>query len=91
MNEGNFNEMINNKFGTFVIENSLELINKINKEFFININKCDDNSSNSNSMSDDDDKISYEEFSELKNKIYSIIQNNPVAKEKKKIIKLIKV
>ena len=91
LNEGNFNEMINNKFGTFVIENSLELINKINKEFFININKCDDNSSNSNSMSDDDDKISYEEFSELKNKIYSIIQNNPVAKEKKKIIKLIKV
>ncbi len=91
LNEENFNEMINNKFGTFVIENSLEIINKINKEFFNNINKCDDNSSNSNSMSDDDDKKSFEEFSELKKKIYSVIQNNAVAKEKKKIIKLIKI
>jgi hypothetical protein len=42
-------------------------------------------------MSDEDDKISFEEFSELKNKIYSVIQNNAVAKEKKKIIKLIKI
>ena len=92
LNEDNFNEMIKNKFATYVIENSLELINKIDKESFIDSNKDEDNSSsNNNSLSGDyNDKISFDEFNQLKNKIYSVIQNNPIAKEKKKIMKLIK-
>ena len=91
MDENNFNKMINNKFGTYVIENSLELINKMNKNFFINSNKEDDSNSNSNSLSDDDEQITFEEFIKLKNKIYSVVQNNSIAKEKKKIVKLIKI
>ena len=91
LNESNFNELINNKFGTYVIENSLEIINKMNKDFFINSNKEDDNNSNSNSLSDDDEQINFDEFIQLKNKIYSVVQNNSIAKEKKKIAKLIKV
>ena len=90
MDENNFNKMINNKFGTYVIENSLELINKMNKDYFINSNKEDDSNSNSNSLSDDDEQITFEEFIKLKNKIYSVVQNNSIAKEKKKIVKLIK-
>ena len=92
LNEDNFNEMIKNKFATYVIENSLELINKIDKESFVDSNKDEDNSSsNNNSLSGDyNDKISFDEFNQLKNKIYSVIQNNPIAKEKKKIMKLIK-
>ena len=91
LDENNFNKMINNKFGTYVIENSLELINKMNKDFFINSNKEDDSNSNSNSLSDDDEQITFEEFIKLKNKIYSVVQNNSIAKEKKKIVKLIKI
>ena len=92
LNEDNFNEMIKNKFATYVIENSLELINKIDKDSFFDYNKDEDNSSsNNNSLSGDyNDKISFDEFNQLKNKIYSVIQNNPIAKEKKKIMKLIK-
>ena len=92
LNEDNFNEMIKNKFATYVIENSLELINKIDKESFVDSNKDEDNSSsNNNSLSGDyNDKISFDEFNQLKNKIYSVIQNNPIAKDKKKIMKLIK-
>ena len=91
IDEGNFDEMIKNKYATYVIENSLSLINKIDLEFFNNIYKDDDNNSNNSLSDDNNDKISFEEFNQLKNKIYSIILNNPIAKEKKKLMKLIKV
>ena len=90
IDEGNFDEMIKNKYATYVIENSLSLINKIDLEFFNNIYKDDDNNSNNSLSDDNNDKISFEEFSQLKNKIYSNILNNPIAKEKKKLMKLIK-
>jgi hypothetical protein len=63
----------------------------MNKDYFINSNKEDDSNSNSNSLSDDDEQINFDEFIQLKNKIYSVVQNNSIAKEKKKIAKLIKV
>ena len=53
LNKKNFNEMIKNKFATFVIENCLEIINKIDNEFFDNLsknkkNKNIDNNNNNN-------------------------------------------
>ena len=80
--------MIKNKFGTYVIENCLELINKINDEFFENLKLKDDE--NNNSRSDNDEKMSFEDFIQFKNKIFSNIQNNTLIKDKKKILKLIR-
>ena len=88
LDEGNFNEMIKNKFGTYVIENCLELINKINEEFLENSKQKEDDSNSS--RSDNDEKMSYEDFIQLKNKIFSNIQNNTLIKDKKKILKLIR-
>ena len=88
LDESNFNEMIKNKFGTYVIENCLELINKINDEFFENLKLKDDE--NNNSRSDNDEKMSFEDFIQFKNKIFSNIQNNILIKDKKKILKLIR-
>ena len=88
LDEGNFNEMIKNKFGTYVIENCLELINKINEEFLENSKQKEDDSNSS--RSDNDDNMSYEDFIQFKNKIFSNIQNNNLIKDKKKILKLIR-
>ncbi len=80
--------MIKNKFGTYVIENCLELINKINEEFLENSKQKEDDSNSS--RSDNDDNMSYEDFIQFKNKIFSNIQNNNLIKDKKKILKLIR-
>ena len=56
--------MIKNKFGTYVIENCLELINKINEEFLENSKQKEDDSNSS--RSDNDDNMSYEDFIQFK-------------------------
>ena len=75
--------MIKNKFATYVIENCLKFMNKIDSDSFSDSYKDNDNNSNSNSQNDDSEKTSFEEFIQLKNKIYAILQNNSISKEKK--------
>ena len=104
LKENNFKEMIKNKFSIYVIENSLELLTKINENYYINTMKNNlGNSFNNNANedekieSDDDDanadqdgEFSYQNFCKLKKKIFQFIENNSAAKEKKKILALIK-
>jgi hypothetical protein len=104
LKENNFKEMIKNKFSIYVIENSLELLTKINENYYINAMKNNlGNSFNNNANedekieSDDDDanadqdgEFSYQNFCKLKKKIFQFIENNSAAKEKKKILALIK-
>ena len=120
LKENNFKEMIKNKFSIYVIENCLELLIKINENYYINsiknnlgssINyykkksekskiKRDGSGSESDSEEDeesvegnneqDNDKYSYKYFCKLKKRIFQFIENNSAAKEKKKILALIK-
>ena len=101
--------MIKNKFSIYVIENSLELLTKINENYYINAMKNNlgnsfhskkniksQNDEDEKSDSDDDNNLSqdgefsYQNFCKLKNKIFQFIENNSAAKEKKKILALIK-
>jgi hypothetical protein len=114
LKENNFKEMIKNKFSIYVIENSLELLGKINENYYINAMKnnlgndfhkkksakslTNNNKEEENSNSDDDEDnnmsqdedFSYQNFCKLKKKIFQFIENNSAAKEKKKILALIK-
>ena len=121
LKENNFKEMIKNKYSIYVIENCLELLIKINENYYIHsiknnlgnnfiLRKNSDKSKNGskNSLSDSDSEeengingekkdeqndceYSYEKFCKLKLKIFQFIDNNSAAKEKKKILALIKV
>jgi len=112
LKESNFKEMIKNKFSIYVIENCLELLTKINENYYINSIKNNLGSNNYNSKSDysdsdsqsenniiqgnndgdtqEEDKYSYNNFCKLKKHIFQFIENNSAAKEKKKILALIK-
>jgi hypothetical protein len=115
LKENNFKEMIKNKFSIYVIENSLELLGKINENYYINAmknnlgndfhkkksgksltNNNNEEEENSNSDDDEDNNMSqdedfsYQNFCKLKKKIFQFIENNSAAKEKKKILALIK-
>ena len=113
LKESNFKEMIKNKFSIYVIENSLELLIKINENYYINAmknnlgnnfhikkkNKSQNNSNNNNDEKseseeefdeDGDEDFSYQNFCKLKKQIFQFIDNNSAAKEKKKILALIK-
>ena len=112
LKEENFKEMIKNKFSIYVIENCLELLTKINENYYINSIKNNLGSNNYNSKSDysdsdsqsenniiqgnndgdtqEEDKYSYNNFCKLKKHIFQFIENNSAAKEKKKILALIK-
>ena len=93
LNENNFKEMIKNKFSIYVIENSLDLLIKINENYFENYaknvfsNQKDESESDS---SDSEEELVYEKFLKLKKQIFQFIENNSAAKEKKKILVLIK-
>jgi hypothetical protein len=103
--------MIKNKFSIYVIENSLELLIKINENYFINAmknnlgnnfqnnknKKLKNNDGEDKSDSDEeannvsqDGEFSYQNFCKLKKQIFQFIENNSAAKEKKKILSLIK-
>ena len=88
--------MIKNKYSIFVIENSLELLIKINENYYINSMK---NNLGNNfredylNISDEigqDNEYTYQNFCKLKQKIFQFIENNSTVKEKKKIMSLIK-
>ena len=110
--------MIKNKYSIYVIENCLELLIKINENYYINsiknnlgsnyhhkknltkskndldiINGSESDSENEESGSEDGqdtDDFSYQNFCKLKKQIFQFIENNTAAKEKKKILALIK-
>jgi hypothetical protein len=107
LKESNFKEMIKNKFSIYVIENSLELLIKINENYYINAmknnlgssfhsKKSKDNKNDNKSELDEDyideqeGEYSYQNFCKLKKQIFQYIENNSAAKEKKKILALIK-
>ena len=94
LEEKNFKEMIKNKFSIYVIENCLELLIKINENYYINairnnlgyskkVNKEENND-------EKEDEFTFENFLKLKKQIFQFIENNSAAKEKKKILALIK-
>jgi hypothetical protein len=86
--------MIKNKFSIYVIENCLELLIKINENYFIN--SVRNNLGHSKKINNEenniqkDDEFSFENFLKLKKQIFQFIENNSAAKEKKKILALIK-
>ena len=97
--------MIKHKFSIYVIENSLELLININENYFINSMKNNlgnnfckgmvhSNSNNENENESDDEmqdnEFSYQNFCKIKKQIFQFIENNSAAKEKKKILALIK-
>jgi hypothetical protein len=113
LKESNFKEMIKNKFSIYVIENSLELLLKINENYYINamknnlgnnfhVKKKNKSQNNNNDNNDEkseseeeyeeggDEDFSYHNFCKLKKQIFQFIENNSAAKEKKKILALIK-
>ena len=110
LKENNFKEMIKHKYSIYVIENSLQLLIKIDENYYINSMKnnlgnsfnnrkasvISNNSNNDEEIENDSDEIiiegefSYQNFSKLKQKIFQYIENNSAAKEKKKILSLIK-
>jgi hypothetical protein len=120
LKEKNFKEMIKNKYSIFVIENCLELLIKINENYYINsiknnlgnnyhhkkniiksnndINIINHNGSESDSENEGSgnedaqvtEDFSYQNFCKLKKQIFQFIENNTAAKEKKKILALIK-
>jgi len=117
LKESNFKEMIKNKFSVYVIENCLELLIKINENYYINSikNNLGNNYNSKNSKKskstknvegyesdeeneinkgfmdfDDNDEYSYQSFCKLRKKVFQFIENNSAAKEKKKILLLIK-
>ena len=109
LKENNFKEMIKHKYSIYVIENSLQLLIKIDENYYINSMKnnlgnsfnnrnasiISNNSNNDDEIENDLDEIiegefSYQKFSKLKQNIFQYIENNSAAKEKKKILSLIK-
>jgi hypothetical protein len=120
LKEKNFKEMIKNKYSIYVIENCLELLIKINENYYINsiknnlgnnyhhkknivksnndiniINHDGSESDFENEGSGSEDaqvteEFSYQNFCKLKKQIFQFIENNTAAKEKKKILALIK-
>ena len=94
LEEKNFKEMIKNKFSIYVIENCLELLIKINENYYINavrnnLGYSQKNINNENN-GEKEDEFSFENFLKLKKQIFQFIENNSAAKEKKKILALIK-
>ena len=96
LKENNFKEMIKHKYSIFVIENSLELLIKINENYYINSmknnlgNNFEEENGNISDEMEQDNEYTYQNFCKLKQKIFQFIENNSAAKEKKKIISLIK-
>ena len=94
LEEKNFKEMIKNKFSIYVIENCLGLLIKINENYYINavrnnLGYSQKNLNNENN-GEKEDEFSFENFLKLKKQIFQFIENNSAAKEKKKILALIK-
>ena len=94
LEEKNFKEMIKNKFSIYVIENCLELLIKINENYYINAVRNNlgysQNINNKENKDETQDDFSFEYFLKLKTQIFQFIENNSAAKEKKKILALIK-
>ena len=105
LKESNFKEMIKHKFSIYVIENSLELLININENYYINsmknnlgnnffMGKVPKNPNNEDENESDEDgqesEFSYQYFCKMKKQIFQFIENNSAAKEKKKILALIK-
>ena len=90
LEEKNFKEMIKNKYSIYVIENCLELLIKINENYYINSVRNNLGYSKKENNNEKDDELSFENFLQLKKKIFQFIENNSAAKEKKKILALIK-
>ena len=94
LEEKNFKEMIKNKFSIYVIENCLELLIKINENYYINSVRNNLGYSKKTDKEDKEkdkiDEFSYDNFLKLKKQIFQFIENNSAAKEKKKILALIK-
>ena len=88
--------VIKHKYSIFVIENSLELLIKINENYYINSmknnlgNNFEEENGNISDEMEHDNEYTYQNFCKLKQKIFQFIENNSAAKEKKKIISLIK-
>ena len=97
LKENNFKEMIKHKYSIFVIENSLELLIKINENYYINSmknnlgNNFEEENGNISDEMEQGNECSYQNFCKLKQKIFRYIENNSAAKERKKILSLIKV
>ena len=92
LNEKNFKVMIKNKFSIYVIENCLELLIKINENYYINSvrNNLGYSKKSEKEDKENDEEFSYENFLKLKKQIFQFIENNSAAKEKKQILALIK-
>jgi hypothetical protein len=105
LKESNFKEMIKHKFSIYVIENSLELLININENYYINsmknnlgnnffMGKMPNTSNNEDEIESDEElqdiEFSYQKFCKIKKQIFQFIENNSAAKEKKKILALIK-
>ena len=94
LEEKNFKEMIKNKFSIYVIENCLELLIKINENYYINAVRNNlgysQKANNEENNDEKEEEFSFENFLKLKKQIFQFIENNSAAKEKKKIFALIK-
>ena len=90
LEEKNFKEMIKNKYSIYVIENCLELLIQINENYYINSIRNNLGYFNKENNGEKDDEYSFENFLQLKKQIFQFIENNSAAKEKKKILALIK-
>ena len=94
LEEKNFKEMIKNKYSIYVIENCLELLIKINENYYINAVRNNlgysQKINNEENNEEKEDEFSFENFIKLKKQIFQFIENNSAAKEKKKILALIK-
>ena len=98
LEENNFKEMIKNKFSIYVIENCLQLLIKINENYYINSIRNNlgyaqkrVNEEENIDKNGDGEEFSFEHFLKLKRQIFQFIENNSAAKEKKKILALIKL
>ena len=90
LDDKNFKEMIKNKYSIYVIENCLELLIKINENYYINSVRNNLGYSKKENNNEKEDEFSFENFLQLKKQIFQFIENNSAAKEKKKILALIK-
>ena len=91
LDDKNFKEMIKNKYSIYVIENCLELLIKINENYYINsVRNNLGYSKKEKNNNEKEDEFSFENFLQLKTQIFQFIENNSAAKEKKKILALIK-
>ena len=91
LDDKNFKEMIKNKYSIYVIENCLELLIKINENYYINsVRNNLGYSKKEKNNNEKEDEFSFGNFLQLKTQIFQFIENNSAAKEKKKILALIK-